>query len=474
MITEVEASSVPNLEKFKEYLDKYKFNAVFILDNFLLEALEILIRHKNHPAGIGILLQDEENLSKYVRLGLAETNIETIPFNPLGFFVKIRALLQTVQYLKDSLNKGVKSFDFFRHGLFNLLNTLTTTDKTLFVSVKDLEEDRILYSLRIRNGQVVSCNQPLGKVAEINSDDAIAKSIEIGPVPFEDKFIFKDTADFYRNLLDLEIKTEEVPATITEAKPQKVEFIKENPFRERRIYKFDYKGYTIYSQPYENFRNLTGSEIFAVPMLDEKIISTLQLLRVRNRNMKLIAPEIIKNRLKFYGFEKGNFVNLEGVKTIDTPFLGSKFEGFIFFPSGVGISGNLFGSFVSREEEFLSRVFFGHMREFHHANISSNERLKWALGKLKPYKGSLNYIFPVYGYPVNQNLIGAVFEVLNSLSIPQDYRTISEGWRDLVSAYGIEAKSFEDFLKSLEKKDKTLLFNLIDDMEVLGIVPFEF
>ena len=474
MITEVEASSVPNLEKFKEYLDKYKFEAVYILDDFADEALELLIRHRNKSAAIGILLRSADNVTKFLRLGVAEINIETIPFNPLSFFVKVRALLKTIQYIKNALKQGINSFDFFRHGLFNLLNILTLTDKTLFVSVKDLEEEKILYSLKVRNGQVISCNQDLEKIVEINSDDTIPKSIEIGSVTFEDRYIFKDTAEFYKALLGLEMSTEEVVITAPEVKPQKVEFIKENPFRERRIYKFDYEGFTVYSQPYEGLRSFTGKEFFAVPLLDEKVLSNLQLLRVKNRNLKLIAPQIVKNRLKLYGFTENNFVNFEGVKTIDTPYLGSKFEGFIFFPNGISVSGNLFGSFVSKDVETLDRIFFSHLRIYHHSNISSNEKLKVALEKLKPFKDNIYYILPTYGYPIDQTLTGSVFEVLNSLSIPEGYRTLLEGWKDLSSAYGIEVETFDEFLKILEEKDGTLLFNLINDMEVLGIVPFEF
>ena len=475
MITEVEATSVPNLDKFKEYLDKYKFNGVYILDEFVNDGLETLLRHKKHPTGIGILLQNEENLTKLVRLGLAETNIESIPFNPLSFFVKVRALLKTVQYIEAAIKQGVNSFDFFRHGLFNLLNTLTKTDKSLFVSVKDLEEDKILYSLRVRNGQVISCNKDLEKIAEINSDDTIPKAIEIGPVTFEDRYIFRDTAEFYKTLLELELAPEEeIITTVHKTKPQKVEFVKENPFRERRIYKFDFGDYTVYSQPYESIRSFTGKEAFAVPLLDERVLSNLQMLRVKNRKLELIAPNAVKNRLKLLGFSEENFLNLEGVKAFDLPFLGSKFEGFIFFPNGIGVSGNLFGSFVSKDGEFLDRVFFSHVRVYHYANISSNEKLRVAMERLKPYEKYLSYILPVYGYPIDQTTVNGVFDVLNSLNVPEEYKTLYESWKDIASAYGIEAENFDSFLKIVFKNEKSLLFNLIDDMEVFGIVPLEF
>lgn len=481
-ITEVEASSVPNIEKFKEYLDRYQFDAVFILDKFFPSALEILFNHKNQPLAVGIFYTDEESLTPFLNLGLNETNIETIPFNPLGYFVKVKTLVNTTREIKEALKGGVDTFDFYKHGLFNLLNVLTKTGKDLFVSVKDLEEEQILYSLRIRNGQVIACNQTIEKVREVNTDDSTPKSIVIGPVTFEDKEVFKGTAHFYRALLGVENQPqpqqqeEKAPSAVVSdiQKPQKVAYLRETLLRERRIYKVPFKGFEIYSQPYEEIRQFTGKEVFAVPLLDERVISNLQLLRVKNRYLKLLASPLVKAKLKLLGFKEENFINFEGSTAVDLPFLGNKFESFIFLPNGVGFSGNLLGSFVSKDVDFMERVFFGHLRVYHYCNITSNERLKSAIEKIEPFKESLHYLIPAYGYAFDKKSLEPAYQIVQNLLIPQEYKPLSEGWSDLAAAYGLNVSTYEEFLKALQTKDSSLLFNLIDDMEVLGLVPFEF
>ncbi len=474
MITEVEVTSVPNIEKFKQYLNRYDFNAAYILDKFFKEAIEILLSSDRYPKAIAIFASEEDGSSKFLRLGITETNLETIPFNPLTLFVRTKTLVKTVQNIELGLKQGVESFDFYRYGLFNVLNTLTKAKSNIFLSVKDLEEEKVLYSLRVRNGQVVSASTETERIAQINTDDSIPKTVAIGPVPHEDKVIFKNTAEFYSALLEVEEKAETTAVIVPKElpKPELVTKFKENLLRERRVYSLPYREHILYTQIPEG-GNLEKKALVAVAELSSETLMRLRTHLMKNPDLKLVAPPVVKAKLKSLGFSEKNFLLPEGVKTEDTPFLGSKFEGYILLPEGILITGNLFGSFVSRDVPFLDRIFFSHVRVFHLANVSSSERLRVALEKLEPLKGSLSYIFPSYGYAVDMTLSEAVFEVVSNVDLPLEYRTLSMEWKHLAEAYGIEAGSYEEFLKLLSKKDGALLFNLLDDMEVLGIVPLE-
>ena len=474
LITEVDVSSVPNIEKFRQYLNRYKFDAVYILDDFFKDAVEVLLTIPKFPKAILIFLQKEEDISKFLRLGLAETNIETIPFNPLGLFVKTKALLMAMKNIEIALKEGVKEFNYYRIGLFNLLNHLTGTDKNLFVSVRDVEENKTLYSLRIRGGQVVSCSEELEKVVEINLDDSLPKVISLEPVAHEDRYIFRNTAEFYKGLLEIKEETPEV--VVKEELPpiKEVIFEKENLLRERRIYKFPYKGYTVYTQPPSQINQLEPNALIVCSELTESRTFVLRTLLKRFPNLKIVAPEVVRAKLKLYRFSEKNFETPEGVKTFDFPFLGSKFEGAVFFPNGILITGNLFGSFVSKNAPYLDRIFFSHFRIFHFANISSNERLKGALEKLERVIETTAFIFPAYGYAIDSTLVKGSWEVLNNLSIPNEYAPLSVEWKRIAEAYSINAESYEEFTKFLKEKDSGILFDILDDMEVLGIVPFEF
>jgi len=474
LITEVDVSSVPNIEKFQQYLEKYKFDAVYILDDFFKDAIEILLNIPEFPKAILIFVKNEEKISTFLRLGLAETNIETIPFNPLGLFVKTKALLTAMKNIEVALKEGVKEFDYYRIGLFNLLNHFARTNRNVFVSVRDIEEDKTLYSLRIRGGQVVSCSKELDKVVEINLDDSLPKVISLEPVAHEDRYIFRNTAEFYKGLLEIKEETPEV--VVKEELPpiKEVVFEKENLLREKRIYKFPYKGYTVYTQPPSQINQLEPNALIVCSELTESRTFVLRTLLKRFPHLKIVTPEVVKAKLKLYGFTEENFETLEGVKTFDFPFLGSKFEGAVFFPNGILITGNLFGSFVSKDVPYLDRIFFSHFRVFHFANISSNERLKGALEKVKGIFKVTNFIFPTYGYAIDSTLVKGSWEVLNNLSIPNEYAPLSVEWKRIAEAYGIEAKSYEEFVERLKQKDEAFLFNMLDDMEVLGILPFEF
>jgi len=477
LITEVEVVAVQTLEKFRDYLNKYKFSAAYILDKFFEEAISLLLKEKNYPKAILVLLQNEQALEKFLRLGLSEQNVETIPFNPLALFVKTKALVNLMKNIEISLNQGVKTFDFYRIGLFNFLNYLTSTEKNLFVSVKDIEKDEVLYSLRIVNGQVTGCSLEVAKVASINVDDSIPKTISIEPVEHKDLEIFKDTAEFYSSLLQAEAK-EEVPKVTVEEKVnvELVSTFRENPFRERRIYRFPYKGYEILTQPPEELKGATLNQnsVVVCSELTERVGLILRTFLRRNPNLKVLAPKLIKLKLKQLGFSENNFLNLEGVRTFDFPFLGSKFEGAVFFPNGILITGNLFGSFVSKDIPFFDRILSNHLKLFHYANISSNERLSSTLNTLEREINGAQYIFPNYGYAIDVTGIETAWGLVKQISIPESYTSLADGWQTLAQAYNIEAASYEEFIKKLEKLDGSIVFALLDDMEVLGILPFEF
>jgi len=473
LITEMEVSSVPNLEKFKQYLKKYKFNATIVLGDLFIKASEEILTNPNSPKAVILLVKDENEINKYLSLGITELNIESIPFNPLTLFVKIKGLLSNIAYIRRVIEEGEIKIDFYRYGLFNLLNLLTQTDKTTFLAVKDLEEDKILYSLRIRNGQVVSASVEIEKIAEINLDDSIPKVIIEEPVTHEDRVLFKNTSEFYKALLEVEkvLPTEVSVAVKPKFEPQKVSFIKVNPLRERRIYTFPYEGFRFYTQPFEGI-NKSDKSLIAVTQIDDYTLSALRVLKIKGGNFKILTSPSIEGFLKLQGFENSRFFRTEKVEVYEFPFLGSKLE-CVLFLEGILISGNLFGSYVSKDSEFFDRIFGGHLRVFHYANISSGEKLSKAMEVLSPILDKAFYIFPNYGYAIDKTGIPFVREVLENLSFPEGGNTLSQNWKNLTQVLPRKVENFDEFISILRRVDSAILFNLIDEMETLGITPYE-
>ena len=482
-ITEVEVSSVPIFEKFKEYLSKYKFNAVILLDKFFLEGIEYILSNQDAPKSVAIFLQNENDMAKYLRLGVADFNLENIPFNPLTFFVKLRNLINATNQIKKLLEEGQTQLDFYRYGLFNVLNVFTSTDKNVFLSVKNAEEDEVLYSIRIRNGQVVSTSVELEKIIEINLDDSLPKLIAIEPVTHSDLVVFKNTAEFYKALLEAkieessttagEISTVSPKAEKPDFVPQKVEFLRVNPLRERRVYSFPYKGYTFYTQPYENLRNLEKT-IFAVTQIDDYILSSLRVLKIKGGDFKILTSPLIKSYLKLQGFKEKQFITLEGVKIFEFPNLGSRLECLIYLPEGVLISGNLFGSYVSRDITFFDRVFSSHLRLYHLANITCKHHLEKSLEKVEHLLGDIYYIIPNYGYAIDVKQTTHVFNVLKDLDFLEEFNTLQEAWSSLQHIFPENVESYDGLLNILKRKDPALLYTFIDEMEALSIIPYEF
>ena len=477
LITEVGVFSVSNIGKLKEYLEKYKFEAIYILDNSFEKVIELLFSKKEYPKNILILVQNEKNIEKFLRLGISEQNLETIPFNPLSLFVKTKALISTIKSLEKSLKEGASNFDFYRVGLFNLLNYLASTNKNWTVSVKNRENNQILYSLKLVNGQVESSNLDISKIAAINLDDTIPKVISLEELPFKKVEFFEGTDDFYKRLLKISLGKLTVEGSNLTI-PPKVELItsiRENLFRERRIYSFQYKGFEIFTQPAMEMRKkIHKNTVIVCAELTDNTVLNLKTLLIRNPDLKLLVPPIIKERLKISGLKERNFIDLPGVETFNFPFLGSKFEGALYFPNGILITGNLFGSFVSKNISFLEKVFLSHFRIFHYSNISSNERFKSSLRELEDIIDRAQYIIPTYGYAIDYQFINECWQVLNQLEIPATYSPLSSKWKQIADTYKIAANNYEDFVKVLKEKDGAFLFNILDDMEVLGIVPFEF
>jgi len=477
IITEADIVSVPNITKFREYLSKYQFNAILIFEKFFNEAIDLVLKNPKASKAICILVQNEESISKFLRLGVTEANVETIPFNPLLLLVKVRGLINAISVIKQLINSGNIKFDFYRYGLFNILNVLTETDQNLFLVVKDVEEDKILYSLRIRGGQVVSSSLELSKLIEINLDDSVPKLITSEPVTHEDREIFKDTADFYRALLKVEKESQE-PVVVRKKKvtPHRDAIIKVNPLRSRFIYSFPYGGYILYSQPFEKLSN-TSKAIFTVPLIDETILSALKFLKLKGGNFKLLTSPSIKTYLKLRGFEEKDFFKpKEEVKIFEMPHLGDRLEAVFFFPEeGILISGNLFGSYVSKDIPFFDKIFSSHLRVFHRANISCGEKLQEALKNLESVRPHTFYILPTYGYGIDITAVDTVFNILTDLDIPREYRTLELAWDDLKRLFPLETiESFDDFLKALEQQDSAVVYSLLDEMDVLNVVPYEF
>jgi len=477
MITEVEVVSVPSVDKFKLYLEKGNFSAVYVMDKFFTEVIESILTAEKGTRAILVFTESDDGMSKFLRLGISDVNIETIPFNPLTLLVKTRSLVETVQKIEFALKKSDNvNLDYYRHGLFNLLNVATKLQTNGFVAVKDLEEDSVLYSLRLRNGQVVSASKTIEEIIKINTDDGIPKALAIEPVQHEDKEIFNGTAEFYAKLLEYHYEdVEEFTAFVNyiKEKPKKALIIKENPLRERRVYKFDYEGYTIYTQPTDALREVEQNAVFVVPLYTTDLGAEVKNILLNHPHAKFFASPSIKGKLIVDGVPSAAFVELPDVQVADLPFLGSKFDAVYFFNNGVMVSGNLFGSFVSKNSEFLDRVFMGHLKTFHLANVSSTEKLQAALEKVNLFAKGSTYLFPFYGYPIEGTMIEAAHDVLGKLEIPKEYTTLYSQWGYVAESHGIHASTFEEFLNKLRQVDETTLFNVVDDFEVLHIIPLE-
>jgi len=190
--------------------------------------------------------------------------------------------------------------------------------------------------------------------------------------------------------------------------------------------------------------------------------------------LKLLTSRVIKEYLIYKGIPESRFLNLDKVESVDLPFLGDRLESFIFFPNGVLITGNLFGSYHSKEVLYLDNVLVNHLRLFHRANITSTERLKHALEILEPYKGAVSYILPNYGYIIDSTALNYVWSLLSKLEISTDFSLLVDNWEELARGYGIKATDYKNFLQLLENQNHSLLFTIIDAMDTLNIVPVEF
>jgi len=477
MITEVDVVSAPTLNRFKNFLEKTKFNAVFVLDKFFIPAMEVLLSKKEYPRAVVILIENEDELPKFLRLGVTEVNVETIPFNPLTLLVKTRNLVEVVKKVEFALKTEAPRFDFYRHGLFNVLNVAQRLETTAFLSVKNAEEDELLYSLRLANGEVVSSSAPLSKIVEVNTDDTVPKQIFFGPVQHEDREIFKGTFDFYAKLLLAQPEGETKPLAETAPppaeKPRRVLTVRENPFREKRVYAFPWKGRIVYSQPAEGLKPKANS-LVAVPSVGSNTLKEIKRLLLETPSVKFLTSPTIKGRLLAAGVPLHALEEeTEGVETFDLPFLGNKFEAAYYLEGGYLITGNLFGSFVSKEAEFFEKIFAGHLKTYHLANVSSNEKLKTALDLIKPVLKKVSFVLPSYGYAIRAGNLPAALEQLKLVEIPSVYTPLTKEWKTLADAYGIKASGFIDFLSKLSRLDSSILFNIMDDIEVLGIVPLE-
>ena len=478
LVTEVDVFSVPTLKKFEEYLSKYPINVVILLDKFFTEGIEVVLRNKKAPKAVSILTTEEENIAKFLRLGITDANIETIPFNPLTYFVKIRGLINNLNLIKQAIENGKIDFDFYRFGLFNILNIFAATDENLFLAIKDAEEDETLYSLRIRNGQVVSASIELPKIVEINLDDSVPKRVVAEPVVHNDAEIFRDTAEFYKALLEVEPESAaaETPPQVerVEISLKRKDLIRVNPLRGRNIYTFPFGGMQLYSQPDEQLRKVENA-LFAVALIDDYILSALKVLKLKGGAFKILTCPMIRTFLKLQGFEDKLFIEPKGVEIFEFPNLGNRLECAFYLPrEGVLLSGNLFGSYVSKNIPFFDRIFLSHLRVYHRANICCGEKLQRALEALEPLKGKLSYAVPTYGYAIDKTQIGKVFDVLSQLDIPQEPITIEREWENLKRILPLEVKNLDEFIESLRKQDEAVLYNLIDEMDVLSVVPYEF
>jgi hypothetical protein len=83
------------------------------------------------------------------------------------------------------------------------------------------------------------------------------------------------------------------------------------------------------------------------------------------------------------------------------------------------------------------------------------------------------YIFPNYGYAIDRTSVGFVKEVLSNLSFPEGNNSLSQNWKNLVHILPRPVENFDEFINLLRAGDTAVLFNLVDEMETLGITPYE-
>ena len=507
-ITQVKIDRAENIEEFKEKVLEEDYDAVVVLDDFFESAITVLLHHPKVSKTVCILMQDDERLNQFLRLGIAETNIEYIPFNPLTFLVKLKGLQSNALHIKEAIAKGHINFDFYRFGLLNVLNVFTSTDKNLFLSIKDAETDEVLYSLHLEKGQVVGANTDIERIIEINLDDSIPKKIVKDPLEYEDKVIFKDTAHFYNSLLKgklvegVEIPGEEeekfeenleeesiCPTTaqapsmeeveetleevIGELEPIRIESIRLNPLREKRVYSFPYKRYLIFSQPYEGLGGGKNA-VCVIPYMDSTVLRLVKVLKVKHKRLKFLTCPLIKNYLKMHGFTDENFAPTTDVAIYQFPFLSAKFECAFQFYNGILITGSLFGSFVSKNISYLNKEFLSHFRVFHRANISSKEKLTEALEALSYIIGNLQFIIPAFGYPIPPDFINTAKDELQNLEFPKNIFYIEDALDEFRKVVKKPFKDFSGFVQELKKEKPSTIFKLIEKMEQMEVVPFEF
>ncbi|HIP86289.1 MAG TPA: hypothetical protein EYH18_01455 [Aquifex sp.] len=63
--------------------------------------------------------------------------------------------------------------------------------------------------------------------------------------------------------------------------------------------------------------------------------------------------------------------------------------------------------------------------------------------------------------------------MLENLNFPEEDTSLSRNWSNLVYILPRKVKNFDEFIHFLRSGDSAILFNLIDEMETLGIVPYE-
>jgi hypothetical protein len=160
-ITEVKVVSVRNVSEFQNFLTTTKFDAVIVLFKFFEQAMAVLLKDKNYPKAVTILVENDEQLDRLLALGPTDGNIENITFNPLTFFIKLKLLRNILEEIEKELKekKEEKKLDYFRYGLFNILNLLTKTTINTYLSIKDAKTGEVFYILNIRDGQVIASDK---------------------------------------------------------------------------------------------------------------------------------------------------------------------------------------------------------------------------------------------------------------------------------------------------------------------------
>ena len=68
-ITQVKIERAENIEEFKEKVLEEDYDAVVVLDNFFESAITVLLNHPKVSKTVCILVQDDENLNQFLRLG---------------------------------------------------------------------------------------------------------------------------------------------------------------------------------------------------------------------------------------------------------------------------------------------------------------------------------------------------------------------------------------------------------------------